>query len=323
MGELLVTFLICSHQAPASLDAALESIAAQERRGEAEVVVVNNGFASSRAEELLGRYSSIQLRMINEARPGLGFARRAGFKVAAGKFLVLLDDDNTIGAGFLPALLETIGGDEQLGAVIARIEAAWETPPAGWVVDVAMKCLSINTAGKYKPTYADQQYWAAGQVPMSIRPPGGGMIIRRDACLHYMESVVDEERIGLARKPTSLVGCEDEDIFRSVPHLKLAVRYDQRLLVRHHIPRSRTRLKYLLRLNLQMSYSYGMLYGYVKPEARFSYRMEAGRLLRNGGACLRDCAMMRMHVAQTVVELSREIGWTAGRWTFERKKKAA
>jgi glycosyltransferase involved in cell wall biosynthesis len=318
-----ITFLICSHQAPPSLDAAIESIARQENLASVEIVVVNNGFAAQRASELLARWPGLNLRFVDEPRPGLGFARRTGFAAATGDFLVLLDDDNTIGPGFVPQLLETIAGDAELGAVIPRIEPVWQTPPAQWVVDFGGKCLSYNAAGAFRVTYADGQYWPAGTATISIRSPGGGMIIRRDVARHYLENVNDPRRISLARRPDSLVGCEDEDVFRGVVQLRLAVRYNPGLSAYHHIPDSRTTLNYLLRLNLQMCYSYGLLYGYVKPQAAFSYRMEAGRIFRNGGAVVRDAMLRRTPVPQAILDLSREIGWSAGRWRFARERKQA
>jgi glucosyl-dolichyl phosphate glucuronosyltransferase len=319
-----VSFIICSHRAPPSLEATLTSIAAQGELAAAETILVNNGFSCRRAGELLARYQAagLNLRIVDEPRPGQGFARRAGFGAAAGRFLVLLDDDNALAGDFLRILLE-ITGDAKLGAVVGCVEPVWQRPPPPWLVGFGRKCLSYNAAGSFRPQYTPGQYWPAGQVEMSIRPPGGGMIIHRDVAEHYLQTVCDEARIGLSRGPNSLLACEDADIFAGVIHLQMAARYDPRLLIHHHISAQRMRLKYLMRLNLAMCYSYGLLYGYSKPAAIFSMRMEAKRMIKNGGGCVKQTLCGRMAPAQLLLELAREIGWSAGRWRFAKRQQGA
>lgn len=255
-----ISFIICSHRAPASLDNAIGSILAQGMLSSAELVVVNNGFPPERERELHALLDNrISFSLACEPVPGLGFARRKGFATANGDYFVLLDDDNTLAPGFIEGLLDVLEQIPGLGGVCPLVEPHWETQPPEWLQDFGRFCLSYNAAGRFRPQF-EKRYWPPHEAKACLRPPGGGMVISRQVAAHYLEMVQDPDRIALARQPDSLVGCEDEDIFSGVTELGLGVAFSEHLKVYHHIPRVRTTPGYLIRLNYQMLRSYGVLH---------------------------------------------------------------
>jgi glycosyltransferase involved in cell wall biosynthesis len=308
--------MICSHRAPPSLYATLRSILEQPQSERAEIVLVNNGFDVSKEQEILSLAQEKQanLKILREPTPGHGFARRTGFRNGSGGLYVLLDDDNTIGENFLPALLDLYERSPQTGAVVADVLPVWERRPPDWLVDFGRHCLSYNTTDGDKPGSARQ--WDPSEVTIAIRPPGGGMIIHRDVALHYLNDVTDPKRIKLSRSPGSLVAAEDEDIFTGVIDLKRAAVYSPLLKVYHHIPETRTRFWYLLRLNSQMQYSGALLRccrGSASPRSAAS---ELYHLVRPFASRARAVIRRRMPFPRALLELARETGAAFGRWRY-------
>lgn len=306
----LFSFIICSHRAPESLLRTLDSLLAQEGRESAEVVIVNNGFDPARERLLLEKLEgSIQTVMVKEPTPGLGFARRRGFAAANGVFLVLLDDDNYLGPGFLSGLQEIVRIFPDVGGICPLVQPDWEAKPGAWLMDFGRYCLSYNAAGCYRPDF-DERHWKSGEA--CLRPPGGGMIIHHKVAQRYLASVMDPRRIALSRQPDSLVGCEDEDIYSNVFALELATVFSDRLKVFHMIPSYRTRFLYLANLNYQMLYSFGVLQRLRGDQVRVTAGKalwELVRSLRHFSLCV---LTGKVHLKRGVIEVIRKAGLLQG-----------
>jgi glycosyltransferase involved in cell wall biosynthesis len=278
-----------------------------------ELILVNNGFSPERELELIAMLENrIIFRIVNEPKPGLGFARRKGFELAHGEYFVLLDDDNTIHPEFVKNLVMVIKQFSDLGGVCPLVEPVWEVPVPEWLQDFGRFCLSYNASGKFRPLL-ETKYWPPHEATSCLRPPGGGMVIHRRVATHYLETVQDPNRIALARQPNSLVGCEDEDIFSGVFDLGLGVVFSETLKVYHHIPKVRTTARYLISLNYQMLYSYGTLHTMKNGSgSRSHFRnafLELMRALKYQTACL---LRGEKPVLRFVFEVARAIGFFMG-----------
>jgi len=258
----LVSFVICSHKAPDTLYRTLQSIIEQVEDDHVEIILVNNGFSSKIEQEIfefvtrLGK--SERFLVINEPKSGLGNARIAGFLNSTGKFLVLLDDDNYIASDFIQKLGDVLSRMPNLGGICPLVTADWEQCPDEWLQDFGRYCLSYNASGKFHPPLTEKE-WSASQFDQVIRPPGGGMIVNRIVAEAYLKAATDQRRINLSRQPNSLVGCEDYDLYSFVGELSMTSFFTDKLKVFHIIPATRTKIRYLSRLNFQMIYSFGIL----------------------------------------------------------------
>jgi len=87
----LVSVVIPSYNAAATLPATLESVLAQTYP-RIEVIVVDDG-STDATSEVLARYAS-RVRTIRQANGGLAAARNAGCTAASGSFIALLDADD-------------------------------------------------------------------------------------------------------------------------------------------------------------------------------------------------------------------------------------
>lgn len=256
------SFLICSHRAPDSIRVTLRSVLNQMNADDAEVIVVNNGFSPTQEKELKSYIetflASAWVSFLDEPRSGLGNARITGFHSCSGSYIVLLDDDNYIAPDFLQQLRQIVAEHPHMGGICPLVLADWETAPDDWLRDFGRFCLSYNASGRFRPEIEEME-WDATQYDSAIKPPGGGMIIHRNVVDAYMKNADDPNRISLSRQPDSLVGCEDYDLYSFVRELSLSSLFTDRLRVFHRIPAYRLELRYLIRLNLQMIYSFGIL----------------------------------------------------------------
>lgn len=261
-GRPLISFVICTHRAPDSIFSTLDSLFKQSDWESSEVVIVNNGFSSDRETELR-RYAERQnrggfVRFVQEPKPGLGFARLKGFSTALGDWLVLLDDDNTVDREFLKELLSILSENPKVLGISAVVTPVWETRPLAWLAEFGTTCLSY-THTEVPSERSKDQVFEQTRFSLLPRPPGGGMIIHKSVALFYQSSATNEERVALGRTGDSLVGCEDEDMWRGIQKMGGSGLLTNRLLVYHHIPDSRLRRKYLLKLCHQMAWSYAVL----------------------------------------------------------------
>lgn len=105
----------------------LEAVARQSCSQPWELVVVDNGSTDDSAA-IAARFSGRipHLRVIHEHRRGRPFALNAGVYAARGDGILLLDHDDEVGEGWLPAMA---AGLEQHAFVAARMEHTKLNPP--------------------------------------------------------------------------------------------------------------------------------------------------------------------------------------------------
>lgn len=99
---LSVSIVIPTCGRPADLRRCLASLAGQDMARCTEVLVVDNRPGASTTRTIVAEFPHV--RLIDEARPGLSYARNAGFAAATGDIFVAIDDDVTVPAGWLERL---------------------------------------------------------------------------------------------------------------------------------------------------------------------------------------------------------------------------
>ncbi|MEI8290496.1 MAG: glycosyltransferase [Verrucomicrobiota bacterium] len=309
-----ISFIICSWQAPSSLDETLDSISRQLTTDDAEIVLVNNGFTSARASELQRKYPV--LRLVDEPIPGLAHARRAGFRAARGVFFVCLDDDNLIGDDFINSLHSLVIHHQQLGCICPLVVPLWEKEPELWLQEFGKCCLSYNSVHlPARGALRQESIWKGGRLQGWPAPPGGGMIIHRLIAEDYLREQ-DKKRLKLGRIGGELGGSEDSDIISRVNNLGLGAAWSENLVVFHQIPEARTKLKYLLRLNFRMTQDAAMFEKICqrKKEASASNSLSTHRAL----LFWRLAAWMRGKIGfrLLLLEWARSLGFIWG-WAKE------
>jgi glycosyltransferase involved in cell wall biosynthesis len=111
-----LSFVVPAYNEEAYLPACLESILAQTRDlGEpVEIIVVNNASTDRTREVALG-YAGV--RVVDEPRKGLTFARQAGFAASTGELIANVDSDSRLPPGWVEQVLRTFATEPKMVAL--------------------------------------------------------------------------------------------------------------------------------------------------------------------------------------------------------------
>jgi glycosyltransferase involved in cell wall biosynthesis len=111
-----LSFVVPAYNEEAYLPACLESILAQTRDlGDAvEIIVVNNASTDRTREVALG-YPGV--RVVDEPRKGLTFARQAGFAASTGELSANVDSDSRLPPGWVEQVLTTFATEPKMVAL--------------------------------------------------------------------------------------------------------------------------------------------------------------------------------------------------------------
>ena len=89
--EISVSIVIATLDRPDDLTACLESLTEKKYERTVEIVIVDNNPESGLTPPVLRNFPDVKL--INETKKGLSFARNAGIRAATGKIIITTDDD--------------------------------------------------------------------------------------------------------------------------------------------------------------------------------------------------------------------------------------
>jgi hypothetical protein len=97
----------------------VEAVASFERNAppEAELLIVNDGSTQERTLEVLAALRGAGYRVLDQPNRGLVAARNAGIEAARGGYILPLDSDNRLRAGFMEAAIARLDADPAAGVV--------------------------------------------------------------------------------------------------------------------------------------------------------------------------------------------------------------
>jgi glycosyltransferase involved in cell wall biosynthesis len=185
-----LSFVIPAYNEEAYLPACLESILAQTRDlgDQVEIIVVNNASTDRTREVALG-YSGV--RVVDEQRKGLTYARQAGFAASSGELIANVDSDARLTPGWVAQVLREFEGKPKLVALSGPLVYYDLTPGQRVSVQVFYAVAFL--------VYALNRYvLRAGSMVQ-----GGNFVLRREAL----------EQIGGFNTAIAFYG-EDTDIAR-------------------------------------------------------------------------------------------------------------
>lgn len=96
-----ISIVIPTHNRSDALAETLRHLARQEFDEAWEVIVVNNRCADDTDEVVRRQSFPVPLRLIHEEKPGAAAARNAGIRQAAGRYVILLDNDILVEPDFI------------------------------------------------------------------------------------------------------------------------------------------------------------------------------------------------------------------------------
>ncbi len=174
---MLLSFVVPAYNEQAYLGACLDSILEQTRGLEhlTEIIVVNNA-STDRTRELALRYAAEhgpRVRLVDEQRKGLPFARQAGFLASTGSLIANVDSDSRLTPGWVENVLRTFREHERRNPPLVALSGPLVyydlTPPQRRLVNVFYLIAWL--------TYATNKYI----LRVGSMVQGGNFILSRSA----------------------------------------------------------------------------------------------------------------------------------------------
>ena len=109
-APMTVSIIVPTCDRPDDLRRCLASLTTQQTRHAVEVIVVDNRPASGIVRQITAAFPNV--RVVEEPRPGLSFARNAGIAHASGEIIVATDDDVMAPHDWIEKLLEPFARSE-------------------------------------------------------------------------------------------------------------------------------------------------------------------------------------------------------------------
>ncbi|HET8551455.1 MAG TPA: glycosyltransferase family 2 protein [Gammaproteobacteria bacterium] len=217
----LISVVICTYNRSGLLLEALHSVArsAVADPGGIEVLVVDNNSSDGTRQvvtDLMNGYP-FRLRYVFEPEQGLSHARNRGIQAAGGKYLVFMDDDEKIDAGYLERLPQTFQetGAACVGGAILPLKG--ENLPR-WLVPLSRIHGQLSLGETMRVLLPeDRMLW------------GGNMAFKRDDLL---ETGPFDVRLG--RKGSERLAGEEHDMQRRFHAAGKKIVYDPRLIQHHY-----------------------------------------------------------------------------------------
>jgi GT2 family glycosyltransferase len=223
-AHVSVSIVVPTFDRPESLLRCLRSLSALETPRRIEIVVVDNHPASAVTPRIVSAFPNV--RLIDEPRRGLSFARNAGIRAARGDIIVATDDDVTAPPGWIESLVAPFV-DPEVMVVTGNVGAA----------DLSRESHRLFEAygglgrGDQPQRVDGDWFWAFRQaVPTWLLGATANAAFRATIFSHPRIGLLDEA-LG-AGTPT---GCsEDTYLFYKVLRAGFAIRYEPDAFVWHH-----------------------------------------------------------------------------------------
>jgi len=229
-----VSVIICSHNGEARISPTLEALARCEASFPVEIILVDNNSSDGMVESAQAVWERVdgpfELRIISERRLGKCFAQRAGTLGAKHEIVIFCDDDNWLFTDYLTIASEILS-DPKVGAVGGQAEPVFEVPPPAL----------IYSHGRWS-ALGIQALWS-GDVTDSFALWGAGLAVRRTDLLTIYRCPGLPVLTGPSGALSSARG-DDTELCWALTVLGKRIMYDDRLKLRHFMPRERLHIDY-------------------------------------------------------------------------------
>jgi glycosyltransferase involved in cell wall biosynthesis len=295
---LKLSIVICSWNRGRLLAETVASLLACHRDGtfEAEIIVVDNASTDDTGSQMSPFVEAGSIRLLNELRPGLSFARNAGVSVSHGDWIIFLDDDVLLPEDFLNRYAAATTSAADFGFMAGPVLPSFDQPLRPWVrgvLDVHPWCFSALDLGNPSRPLEKDQF-----------PFGANMALRADLARQYPFDT------SLGFKHGSLISGEETALFKAIRSSGASGFWVADVPLRHRLPAERASMEYLLR----RAVGQGKADAYSSKAAGVRYRWLFPSILRRTVAVCFALLRGRQEVGSHVIALAREIAQLI--WSF-------
>ncbi len=247
--ENRLTVVICTHDRAELLVRTLASLDAARRPSEMEVdvLVVANACTDDTPERVAayrdGRTGGLPLRYCEEPQVGKSHALNRAIDMVEAGFLLFVDDDHRVDAGYLEAVVDGIRRFPGVRMFCGQVVPDWRGDEPVWV----------HAQDRYRIYPLPVPHFELGEEEHFLdddsRIPGGGNLAIHVDVFQKVGGFSTE----LGPKGHDLAGSEDSDLVLRAMAAGEKVRYLPDMLQYHYVDLERLRLSYLMRKAYQRS----------------------------------------------------------------------
>lgn len=241
-----------------------------------ECIIINNNSTQLFETEII---KHPQLKVVQQPKQGLTYARLKGFEEAKGDIIIMVDDDNVLEKNYLKHCLDIFEQHPNLGAIGGNISPEFETIPPQWTEEFWGK-LAIRNLGD-KVIISENNAATKSQIinhkskiqtyPLCA-PVGAGMAIKTLALKKYINQIQSQQTAISDRSGNSLTSSGDNEIVMQILLSNYQVGFFPQLNLIHLVPANRLTKKYLAKLNegIMQSWSQFLLKYKICPWPTFA-----------------------------------------------------
>jgi len=198
-----------------------------------EILVVDNN-SSDCTQEVIAHFQTTMphLRLCQESKQGVGFARRCAFRNARGELVAFLDDDTLPDANWVSAVAQFAKMHPQAGAYGSRVHADYAVPPPPNFTRIAL-FFAITERGSRPLLYKKNS---------RLLPSGAGLVVRKSVWQQY----VPKEMILTGRIESNMLTGEDLEMLGYIQASPWEIWYNPSMEITHKIAEARLEKKYLI-----------------------------------------------------------------------------
>jgi glycosyltransferase involved in cell wall biosynthesis len=253
-----ISVIICCYNSALKLPLTLAYLSKQKTNTELnwEIIIVNNNSTDKTVETAYQLWQSFKgnngIRIINENKAGLSFARETGINAALYEIIIFCDDDNLFDENYIQYGYELVHRTKKQGYGIWGGESV-----AYFDADtIVPKWFEKEKANYVVGPQADQ----CGDISDRGYVWGAGMIILKDLLLQVLNNQFPLLLTG--RKNNILLSGDDSEICLRSKILGYKLYYDSNLKFKHYIPRQKLTPQYNTGLENGFKQAYNILNKY-------------------------------------------------------------
>jgi len=239
--RLSISVVICCFNSEQRLPKVLQHLLRQKVDASVswEVIVVDNASSDATAnvpQTFWPMTATVPLRIVEEKRQGLSYARRRGAGAAEGAVVGYLDDDNWVSENWVQRVHDIFDLHPDIGACGGRGVAVFESTEPSWFA-LLQRSYAVGPQSLSGGYIRDELGWLGG----------AGLCIRRSALLALFDAGF--ENLNRGRTGRSLASGEDMELCLALRLAGWQLYYDPELVFCHHIPQLRVTPSYRRRLH--------------------------------------------------------------------------
>ena len=263
-----ISIIVCCFNSANRLRKTLEHLAFQKTKEvSCEVIIVDNNSTDDTAAIALTTCQLLNmphsLKIINEPKAGLSYARRTGIYNASGKYILFCDDDNWLQEDYLEISFDFMENNLRIGVLGGN--------------GIAVSSIEFpNWFSTYQSNYAvGVQNIESGIVNSRRYVWGSGMMVRTKDLLNLYEAGFVSLLID--RKGNDLSSGGDAEICSWFLLIGKDLYYDEQLVFKHFIEPQRLTKEYFERLKRGMAPSanvlrkYNIMIDYVNKKDQLNF----------------------------------------------------